>query len=47
MNGGTYQTGTINKTGLVGYIHRCGLIQEARVDYCDFCVLLVDIITNG
>ena len=47
MNGGTYYTGTIYKTGLVGYVHGRGLIQEACVDYCDFRLLLIDIITGG
>lgn len=46
MNGDTHQTGTVNETGLVGYVHRCSLIQEARVDYRNFCILLIDTITR-
>jgi len=47
MNRNTHQTGTIDETRLVRYVHGCGLIQKACIDYCNLCVLLIDIITRG
>ena len=42
----THQTGTVDETGLVGYVHWGGLVQEAGIDDCNFCILLIDIIAN-
>lgn len=46
MNEDTHQTGTVNETWLVGYVHGYGLIQEACVNDGNFCIFSVDMITK-